>query len=79
MRSRGNTKQPDFLCNETEAAKYIGMSVEFLRADRMKAKRIPYLKIGRSVRYDQNDLDRFKEACKVSAALDGHKSATADQ
>lgn len=48
---------------EKDAAKYIGMSVAFLRADRMngplpnRTPGPPFLKIGRSIRYRVTDLD----------------------
>lgn len=52
---------------EKEAAHYIGMSVSFLRRDRMEGvigKSTPgpkYLKIGRSVRYLKEELDQWLE------------------
>lgn len=52
---------------EKEAANYIGMSVSFLRRDRMEGvigNRTPgpkWLKIGRSVRYLKEELDRWLE------------------
>lgn len=59
--------QPDLarLWGEKEAARYLGVSVEFLQADRAKARRIPYVKLGRAVRYDPVDVLAFKERCKV--------------
>ena len=51
--------------NETEAAHYIGMSVSFLRHDRMDGKlpnRTPgpvFIKAGRAVRYLTSDLDAW--------------------
>ena len=48
------------LCNEKQAARYLGMSVSFLQTDRGKKKRqIPFVKIGSAVRYDPADLDVF--------------------
>ncbi len=52
---------------EKEAAHYIGMSVSFLRRDRMEGvigKSTPgpkWLKIGRSVRYLKEELDNWLE------------------
>ncbi|MGE3319848.1 MAG: helix-turn-helix transcriptional regulator [Candidatus Berkiella sp.] len=52
---------------EKEAAHYIGMSVSFLRRDRMEGvigNRTPgpkWLKIGRSVRYLKEELDQWLE------------------
>lgn len=50
---------------EKETASYIGMSRGFLRQDRMhgtRTNRTPgphYIKIGRSIRYLQTDLDQW--------------------
>ena len=52
---------------EQQAAEYIGMSRSFLRQDRMNGRRegrTPgpvFLKIGRSVRYLKEDLDKWLE------------------
>jgi predicted DNA-binding transcriptional regulator AlpA len=58
---------------EKEAANYIGMSIAFLRKDRSEGKignRTPgpkYLKIGKSIRYLKDELDRWLEgSCRVS-------------
>jgi len=59
------------ILKEPEAARYIGMSVPYLRLSRMEGRREgkapgpPFIKIGKSVRYDVNDLDRFLESKKV--------------
>ena len=44
---------------EIELAKVIGMSVHFLRKDRITKRLIPYYRIGDSIRYD---LDRVRDA-----------------
>jgi len=52
---------------EQEAARYIAMSRSFLRQDRMNGRREgrtpgpAFLKIGRSVRYLKEDLDKWLE------------------
>jgi predicted DNA-binding transcriptional regulator AlpA len=52
---------------DRDAARYIGMSVSFLKQSRMNGDREnhtpgpPYVKIGRSVRYLRDDLDRWLE------------------
>jgi hypothetical protein len=59
------------LLTESQAANYIGMSVAYLRADRVRGKvkgRTPgpsYLRLGRSIRYARPDLDAWIEACRV--------------
>ena len=53
------------LINEKIAAEILAVSVELLQQDRVGARKIPFIKIGRSVRYDPNDLARYIDACKV--------------
>ena len=54
---------------ENTTAKYLGVSIAFLRQDRTcKGKRrIPFVKLGRTVRYDPADVKAFRESCKVRA------------
>ncbi len=57
--------------DEKDAAVYTGMSVHFLRADRMNGHRKgrtpgpPFLQIGRSIRYLKSDLDEWLEQVRV--------------
>ena len=52
---------------EAQAAQYVAMSRSYLRQDRMNGKREgrtpgpAFLKIGRSVRYLKEDLDKWLE------------------
>ena len=50
---------------EPEAAEYLNMSRPWLRLGRMRRNGPPYLKIGRSVRYDIRDLDAWLEKHRV--------------
>jgi predicted DNA-binding transcriptional regulator AlpA len=56
---------------EQQASAYIGMSVPYLRTDRMNGHREgrtpgpPFLKIGRTVRYLRTDLDAWLQAHRV--------------
>ena len=54
-------QQPNQTVVESDAARYIGMSVSWLRQSRANhnADTPPYLKIGRSVRYLLSDLDKW--------------------
>jgi hypothetical protein len=58
------------LVDEKTAARYIAMSVHYLRLDRCEGHRgnrtpgPPYLKIGKAVRYDIADLDAWIDAHK---------------
>lgn len=59
---------PNVLWTEMVTAQYLGVSVEFLQQDRHTKRRIPFIKIGRSVRYDPADVLAYKERSKVAAA-----------
>lgn len=49
-----------------EAAEFLRMSDSFLRQDRMRRQpRIPFIKIGRAVRYQSIDLRSFLENSRV--------------
>lgn len=55
-----------------DAALYLSCSISFLSQNRMNirrstnAKAIPFVRLGRSVRYRKSDLDQFLEANCVS-------------
>ena len=59
--------------DEKGAAKYIGMSVSFLRQSRMKVKPQglaegpPYIKVGRAIRYRIKDLDDWLMDNRIAA------------
>jgi hypothetical protein len=61
----GSVVRPVGLVDEKTAAAFLCMSVEWLQQDRITKRRIPYIKISRSVRYDVADLVAFKDRCKV--------------
>lgn len=66
------------LLPETEAAHYIGMSVAYLRMDRCRGHvgnrtpGPPFLKLGRSVRYDVRDLEKWLAERRVDRSARGH-------
>jgi len=45
--------------NEREAAQFLGVAVQTLRNWRSQRRGVPYLKIGRAVRYRLEDLENF--------------------
>lgn len=53
------------LLNEKQAAALLGLSLSTLQQRRFKGQQPPYLKIGKSVRYDLADLITFAESCRV--------------
>lgn len=62
------------LLDETEAARYIGMSAAFLQASRIQPSATgkprtpgpPFMKLGRTVRYSREDLDRWLTEQRVA-------------
>ena len=74
-----NSYQPlNRLLTEQEAAQYLRLSRSTLRQQRMKYRPsenlplIPFVRVGRNIRYDISDLDAWIVALKVSArAYDG--------
>ncbi len=58
--------QPRGTWREEQAAAYLGMKIGTLRNWRFKSVGPRYLKIGRSVRYLQADLDAFLERSAVT-------------
>jgi hypothetical protein len=61
--------QSDFsgLWDEKLTATFLRTSVEFLQQDRVGARRIAFIKLGRAVRYDPDDVKAYVESCKVRA------------
>jgi excisionase family DNA binding protein len=55
---------PSDLLNITEAAEHLGTPVRFIRR-LIAERRIPFYKIGRYVRIDPADLDRFIQEGRV--------------
>ena len=55
------------LCAE-EVAQLTGLSIETLAQWRSQKRGIPYLKIGRAVRYDPVDVQKYLEGCRVSVS-----------
>ncbi len=51
--------------NEHDAAKMTGLSVSTLRMHRYQAKGLPYIKVGRSVRYDPERVQEYMQAREI--------------
>lgn len=51
-----------------EVAEITGLSEETLAQWRSQKRGIPYLKIGRAVRYDPADVQAYLEGCRVSVS-----------
>ncbi len=50
---------------EKEVSLFTGLSLSLLRNSRFNRKGIPYVKVGRSVRYKYSDVTNFMEARMV--------------
>lgn len=57
-----NTVALPALMDQQKAAEYLGISEKKLERDRWMEKRIPYVKLGRHVRYRAADLLEYVES-----------------
>ncbi len=62
------------LMSPEEVAEFTGLSTETLAQWRSQKRGIPYLKIGRSVRYDLADVQAYLEGCRVSVSENGGRN-----
>ena len=61
-------EQSPSLLNEHEAAALLAVSISFLQNDRVTRRHaIPYIKVGRLVRYRREALDQWLESRTVGA------------
>jgi hypothetical protein len=58
---------------EREAARYVGMSIPFLRQARMYGRGPAYLRVGRAIRYLTRDLDAWMQAHRVEPGVRGSR------
>jgi excisionase family DNA binding protein len=56
------------LLSPKDVAQLTGLSVETLAQWRSQKRGIPYLKVGRAVRYDLSDVQLYLEGCRVSVS-----------
>lgn len=54
------------LLDEKKTAEILGLSIQTLRNDRAAKRRIPYIKIGKSVRYRPEDIAALIESHRIS-------------
>ncbi len=57
------------LLRPEEVANLTGLSLETLAQWRSQKRGIPYLKVGRAVRYDAPDVQAYLEGCRVSVSV----------
>lgn len=56
------------LLDQKAAADFLGVTTKWMERDRWKGPKVPYVKIGRIVRYRASDLAAYVEANAVQAA-----------
>lgn len=54
---------------EFDVSEITGRSLSALRKDRHYGRGIPYIKLGRQVRYSFDDVDRFMESCRIQTRV----------
>jgi hypothetical protein len=57
------------LVDEKEAARIMGRGLQTLRNDRSMRRGIPYVKIGKSVRYSVDDIRKYIEKHRVDTEV----------
>jgi excisionase family DNA binding protein len=57
------------LLKPEEVANLTGLSIQTLAQWRSHKRGIPYLKIGRAVRYDPADVQAYLEGCRVPVSV----------
>lgn len=60
----------DGLLDTREAAAYLGVSTSWVEKDRLSKARIPFVRIGRAVRYRPEDIDAFVEKSRRRSTSD---------
>jgi len=59
------------ILTEQDAARYLALSVRTLQKRRFQCKQSGYFRLGKSIRYSQQELDRFLEAHRITPAGEG--------
>ncbi len=69
IRAVKNDGMPQYL-NEKQVSEMTGLSLSTLRNSRFQGRGLPYVKVGRSVRYSLADVVEYMESRKVVPADD---------
>jgi excisionase family DNA binding protein len=56
------------LLSADQVAQLTGISIDTLAQWRSQRREIPYLKIGRKIRYDLTDVQNYLRGCRVSVS-----------
>lgn len=59
--------EPDELLNQSKVAKILGVTEKFLEARRCRGGGVPYIRVGRLVRYKKSDVDAWIDSRRVSS------------
>lgn len=62
---KSSEELPRYL-TEAEVSQITGLALSTLRNTRFQCRGLPYVKIGRAVRYDLMDVVRYMEARKIT-------------
>jgi excisionase family DNA binding protein len=72
LRSRPIIVDPEVLLDQRQVARLIRMTTKFMEARRVRGGGIPYVKVGRLVRYRKADVDQWlKENRRTSTSDSG--------
>ncbi len=63
------TEQADQLLTQAQAAQWLGMSSAWFEQNRFRGTGLPYIKIGRSVRYSRLAIQEWLLAQTVGAGI----------
>jgi excisionase family DNA binding protein len=58
------------LLTPEQVSELTGLSVETLAQWRSRKRHLPYLKVGRRIRYDPKDIGQYLERCRVSVSCE---------
>jgi excisionase family DNA binding protein len=56
------------LLTPEDVSRITGISLETLSQWRSKKIHLPYLKIGRLIRYDRRDVEEYLDTCRISVS-----------
>lgn len=68
-RDNGHDTRVQLLTPE-QVSELTGLSIETLAQWRFRKRHLAYLKIGRRIRYDPNDIDQYLARCRVSVSCE---------
>jgi len=63
------TEQQDRLLTQAQVAEWTGMSAAWFEMNRFKGVGIPYVKMGRAIRYKTSDVRRWIESNVVGTGI----------